>query len=292
MIIHHYHHLKEFLGLYRDTCEWFKSIGFEWVGTRYGTYEKHFLAFEHAAELGNASSANIEVKRAFDNAYLEANEIVRVYSDLKSIEQSEFHEQLKKVLTGQEYRGRVDNDQARDFLFELSIAARFLRANYEVELTGLCDIVAEIPEGKVYIECKRMKSLNKIPKNIKKAVDQIRKRIGRNNSTKVFGLVAANVTDLVGSPTFFSPDSPQAATDLHRTLSNKFLSEQFRELTPKSTSKRLLGTMVESSSMWYLSERSPVSGLAYTRHTNFIKLAKPEIMENLAPSICNQDIAI
>jgi hypothetical protein len=292
MTLHNYRDLKDFLGLYRDTCEWFTSIGFEWAGTRYGTYEKHFYDFERAAESGDEPSVNIDVKRAFDNSYLEANEIVRVYSDLKHIDQSGFHEQLKKVLSGQEYRGQVDNDQARDFLFELSTAARFLRAGFEVELTGVCDIVAEIPEGTLYIECKRMKSLNKIPKNIKKATEQIKKRIGRNPSTKLLGLVAANVTDLVISPTFLSPDSPEAATELHRTLSNKFLGEQFRELTPKSTSKRLLGTMVESSSMWYLSERSPVSGLAYTRHTNFIQLAMPEIIEKLGPRICNQDIAI
>lgn len=265
-------------------------MGFEWAITRYGAYEKHFSDFERFAESGDKSSINIDVKRAFDNAYLEANEIIRVYSDLQHIDQSDFQGQLRKVLGGQEYRGRVDNDQARDLLFELSTAARFLRAGYKVELSGPCDIVAEIPEGRVYIECKRIKSIKKISKNIKKATMQIKKRIGRNLRAKALGLVAVNVTDLISFPSFLMPDSPKAATELHRTLSNKFLNDQRSELTPKSASRRLLAVMVESSAMWYLSERSSISGLAYTRHTNFIQLAEPRVIEALAPRICNQDI--
>jgi len=191
---HYYRDLRDFLCLYRETCEWFSSIGFEWADTRYGIYENHFAKFEELAELKGASSVDIEIKHAFDNAYLEANEIVRVYSDLRQFEHTQFYEQLRKALSGQEYRGRVDNDQARDFLFELSTATRFLRAGCEVELSEVCDIVAEIPEGTIFIECKRMKSVNKIAKNIKKASEQIKKRIGKKPSTKLMGMVQADTT--------------------------------------------------------------------------------------------------
>jgi hypothetical protein len=282
--------LDDLLGLYRETCLWFSELGFEWATTRYGIYEKHFARFVAAATLGDGTPIDMDFKRAFDSAYLEANEIVRVYSDLKQFEKTQFLDQLKKVLSGQEFRARVDNDQARDFLFELSTAARFLRASFPVTLSGVCDVVAELPEGRLFIECKRVKSANRITKNVKKAAEQIKSRIGMDRSKKAMGLIAINITDLIDSPSDLAPDSPQAAQALHRTLANTFLANHLDELRPRSTSKRLLGAMIENSAMWYFSERSPIAGMAYTRHTNFIQLAKPGILETLAPKLSNHDI--
>lgn len=290
MIKQYTHELTDFFDLYREACTWFSLLGFKWAETRYGIYENIFENFISIAESGNRSSFSIENKRAFDNAYLEANEIIRVYTDLQGTNTNQFLEQLEKVLSGQEVRGLVDNDQARDFLFELSTASRFLRANYEVVLSSICDVVVTLPESKLYIECKRIKSPTNIVKNVKKATKQIKKRMGKATSKKSLGLVALNVKDLIVFPSNLAPDSMNSATELNRTLANTFLSNHLEQLTPKSSSKRLLGAMIECSSMWYLSGRSPISGLSYTRHTNFISLEKPEILEVLIPKICNQDI--
>lgn len=282
--------LEELFKLYNDACEWFSTLGFSWGITRYGTYKKHFDKFQELAASRNDSSFNIEMKNAFDNAYLEANEIIRVYSALKQLVNSEFYKQLKHVLSGQEYRGLVDNDTARDFLFELSTAARFLQAGYKVKLSGLCDVVVENMEGDIFIECKRIKSTSKIAKNIKAASEQINNRLKANPSKKVLGLVAVNVTDLIQNSSMLLPDSPQAAMECQQIIANAFLSKHSENLTPKSRSKRLLGIMIECSSIWHLSERSPIIGIPYTRHTNFITLAKSEILEPLGSRICNQDI--
>lgn len=288
----YYHDMKGLFELYRDSCGWFSNIGLEWVGTRYETYERHFSDFETFAESRDTTSVSLEFKRAFDNAYIEANEIVRLHSELQAIEKSQFIEQLKIVLSGQEFRGQVDNDKARDFFFELSTAARFLRAGYEVSMSGVCDVVASLPEGRLFIECKRVKSLKTIAKNVQKASEQIKQRIGKKQSNNSLGLIAINVTDLMARPDglVLAPDSPQAAAALHKALTKSFVDKYSSELISKSTSKRLLGSMIESSAMWYLSDRSPVSGFSYTRHTGFIQKAKPEVLEALAPRICNQDI--
>jgi hypothetical protein len=284
------HGLDDLLTMYRETCSWFSELGFECAATRYGTYERHFTRFVSAATSPDGTSIDMEFKRAFDSAYLEANEIIRVYSDLKHFEKTQFLDQLKKVLSGQEFRAQTDNDQARDFMFELSTAARFLRAGFPVTLSGVCDVVAELPQGRLFIECKRVKSPNRIAKNVKKAAEQIKSRMSKYLSKKSMGLIAINVTDLIDSPRYLAPDSPRAAAAVHRTLANTFLANHLEEFKPRSTSNRMLGVMIENSSMWYFSERCPVSGLAYTRHTNFIQLAQPEILGTLAPKLSNQDI--
>src|ERR1700730_9868462 len=110
------HGLDDLLRLYRETCSWFSELGFEWAATRYGTYERHFTRFASAATSPDGTAIDMEFKRAFDSAYLEANEIIRVYSDLKYFEKTQFLDQLKKVLSGQEFRAQADNDQARDFM--------------------------------------------------------------------------------------------------------------------------------------------------------------------------------
>lgn len=284
------HELGDFLTQYRNTCNWLDSIGLDWIKTRYGVYEKRFNAFESAALATEKPKIELADKRAFDNAYHEANEIIRISNDLKKLEKTEFMEQIKKVLSGQEYRAMADNDQARDFLFELSTAARFARAGYNVSLTGLCDVVVEIPEGPLFVECKRLKSVKKIEKNVTKALTQIERRMSGTKSKSPLGLVALNVTDLIEWPRNLAPDSPKAAMELQRSIASNFLREKSERLTPSTKKKRILGSLVECSSIWYLSEKSEISGLNYARHTNFLSISKPEVLEKLAPMICNQDI--
>lgn len=282
--------LDEFLNLYKEACNWFSQLELEWVETRYGIYEEHFAQFKRHAQSSDADSIDIDCKSAFDNAYLEANEVVRVYADLRNFEQSEYMTQLRRVMKGDEFRAQTENDQARDFIFELSTAARFLRGNFPVILSGVCDVVVQIPEGRLFIECKRIKSKKTIAKNVKIASGQLKKRMGRKTSKKVYGLVAINVTDLVEGPKIILPDSPQAIQSVHRKIANKFLSDYVDKLKPLTSSKRMLGAMVENAAMWYLSDRSQIQGVSYNRHTNFLQLQKPEILERLAPVICNQDI--
>jgi hypothetical protein len=60
------HDLKAMFGLYRETCAWFSQLGFDWVVTRYGNYERHFADFEAYAACSDSSSVSLEFKQAFD----------------------------------------------------------------------------------------------------------------------------------------------------------------------------------------------------------------------------------
>lgn len=289
---HYQHQIHDVFEKYSKVCEWFDDLGFTYTKTRYGIYKRHFDDFDRFSKNSELLPDDLlPWKRSFDNAYVEANEIIRVQNDLKQINSEEFFDQIKKVVSGQEFRGNSDNDQARDFLFELSVAARFIRAGYHVSLTGVCDVVAKLgAEGVLFIECKRVKSEKNLAANVKKANKQIAKRVKSSISHKVAGLVAVNITDLIPKVNNFFPDTPGAGTAIHRGISKNFNSTHIREFAEGMT-KDALGVMCESSTMMYFSKESLTPRLMYSRHTSFLPYKKGSTLEHLAPKICNQDIS-
>lgn len=284
------HDFEDLLKMYDEVCGWFSSLGFEYSRTRYGIYKKHVTSFV-AINNGENTVDNLnEFKESFDNAYLEVNEIIRIYNSLKDINSTEFIAQIKKVISGREFRGNMDGDQARDFLFELSIATRFLRAGYTVSLTGICDVVVDLgQDGTLYVECKRIKSEKKLADNVKKANKQISTRIKASFSNKVYGLVAINITDLIPKTNMMFPSSEKEATIIHRRVSNKYVLERINKFTV-GINKKCFGVMCESAIMNHLSIKSTKRGFTYSRHTEFIPYSDNKIYEKLAPILSNQDI--
>lgn len=290
---HFIHQLDDVFDMYSEVCEWFNELGFEFSRNRYGKYKKHFDSF---IEMGTTKSKIenkdeiLDFKRGFDNAYIEANEIIRVYNNLKAIESTQFIEQIKKTLSGQEFRANSDNDQARDFLFELSVACRFIKAGFNVSLTGVCDVVVDLSDGgTLFIECKRIKSENKIEANVKKANKQITKRIKTVPSSKARGLLAVNITDLLPKTNMFFPDTVQASTAIHRGASNNFVKQRILNFAAGMNNK-CLGVMCESAMMHYLSGHAVASGLMYSRHTEYLPYADSPLFESIVKKISRQDI--
>ncbi len=286
------HQLNSLISLYAEACEWLGDLGIAYSKNRYGLYKQSFEKFTALANKPNALEDEdlLGFKREFDNAYLEVNQLIRIYDSLRGVDSGEFIEQVKKVASGQEFRASSENDQARDFLFELSVASRFIKAGYKTTLTGICDVVVDLlDDGMLFVECKRIKSQAKIGTNIKKASKQISSRMDYESSSKIYGLIAINVTDLLPSVSFLRPSSTQAGTAVHRTLSNNFIKTNLEDIASGGHGKSL-GIMCVSEMMTHLLVDSTTPGLFYSRHTTFIPYSKSRVLETLAPKISNQDI--
>lgn len=197
------HEFSGLLSKFEEVCAWFDSLGFRFAISRYGIYHKNLQKLKELSNgekiLKDTSDENlVAIIKEMMNSHVEANEIIRIYNDLKGLDIQEYLDQIKKVITGQEFRATSESDPARDFLFELSMAARFLRAGYKISLKSICDIEVKLPDGRIlFVECKRVKSLKKLSKNIKNANQQIVRRIKDSSSLKNIGMVAVNVTDLL-----------------------------------------------------------------------------------------------
>lgn len=283
------HHLDEIFEEFAKVCDWFDTLGFSYTRTRYGAYEKSFRQIQELAKQPTLDTEELtKAKSKFDNAYLEVNEVIRVYDALKTAEASDIFDQIKKITSGAEYRG--ETDQSRDFLFELSVAARFIKAGFNTMVTGISDVTIALNEElTLYVECKRVKSARRIGRNISKATKQIKKRVEATHQGKGVGIVALNLTDLVTAPKNIYPDQQEAGTQIHRFLLKKLISEHTAEIQ-HGFSVDSLGLMIESSMMFYLSKRYGTAALSYSRHTSYFDYGNGDLFETFPPILSNQDI--
>ncbi|MEZ9627842.1 hypothetical protein [Aliivibrio fischeri] len=287
------HKFEELLAMYEEVCHWFDELGFSYTRHRYGVYKKHLESFLRMAEEKSFPKDKEELltfKTGFDSAYIEVHEIIRIYNALRNIESSEFLEQIKKVTSGREIRQKEGDDQARDFLFELSVASRFIKAGYSVSLTSVCDVVVDLgKDGILFVECKRIKSHSKIATNVKKANKQLTKRIKAGKTSKVRGLVAINITDLLPYTLDLQPDSAASVTYIHRGVSNEFTSENLTSLAV-GMNRKCLGVMCESSKMQYFSKDADIAGFSCSRHTDYVPYFATPLFKKLSKLLSNQDI--
>ncbi|MCU1736895.1 MULTISPECIES: hypothetical protein [unclassified Pseudomonas] len=87
-----------------------------------------------------------------------------------------------------------DKVQSHDFVFEFLMGARFALANggsNKVSLSGQGDITVE---GEIAVECKNIRSLNNLVKNVDKAKDQIEERATKGEVK--FGIIALDISNV------------------------------------------------------------------------------------------------
>lgn len=87
----------------------------------------------------------------------------------------------------------ASNDNSRDFMYELLIAAYFKSKGFRIEFNDMADVVAFKNSDTLYIECKRLTSPNSLEKNLKKAEKQLASRTDKN----AYGLVFIDIANCI-----------------------------------------------------------------------------------------------
>lgn len=282
------HNFSKVLDKYSVVCNWLQTLGFDYSSSRYGIYKRLFHELISAINKRDYNGDISDLFRKFRPAYIEMNEIIRTYNALNGMESSEFVAQLAKVVSGKAFSS--NGEESRNFLFELNTATRFIKAGYSVKLNNVCDVVVDLgPNGKLFVECKRVSSEGKLSQNIKKASKQISVRIKESVSKKVKGLIAINVSELLPDTTSFHPSSFLAATRIHRGTSNQFCRSHFDKIRDGESDK-CIGVMLESAKMFVLSEDASKGGFIYSRHAEFCGYSSSDLLSRLAPDLSNHDL--
>ncbi len=285
---YHFHRLPDVLDLYEEVCGWMDEHGIDYKSTRFGFYRKVFDRIERISKL-KLDVDIYDIKDSFENAYIEIHRIARIYNSISKLDSTQFISQLKKIASGQEFSAQSDHDPARDFAFELSVAARFIKAGYKVSIDGIADVEVDLDNRyKLFVECKRIKSYSKIRHNSRKALRQIGKRIPSKPGMKYRGMIALNLTDLIPRiPGVVS--SPHAATARHRFAVNRFIEDHFESIYQVGSNK-MLGVMCVSEMMFHEDNKGEPS-LMYSRHTVFLPSGTDPDFERLSGEISNHDIS-
>lgn len=177
-----------------EVCDWLKSLGVFTASNRFATYLTLLKSFRRD------KPESLQSDESFLNyitALAEASELIRIRKWLGQVDSATYLEQLKKVTSGKAFQSQVGADPARDFAFEMSIAARFLAAGYPIDVTSAADTIAHVGRQRIYVECKRVQSPLKVMKRLGEARDQLLTRLKADMSSKSRGLVACKITQVL-----------------------------------------------------------------------------------------------
>ncbi len=189
---------NEILDKLNDTKNWLQRIRLDVSNSRFSEILQYM-------EIINEHHQKKEVEtliRNYDNeilwyATLESIaflEIHKAFSILKDHQIPRF--KLMEILQGPFLPRHEDpkkqNIHARNTLFELQIAAKFKNAG--IDIIGFDDVDFIFKGYKFNAQCKRIHSTKMIGKNIKKAIDQVSKKIDENENTK--GIICLSIDKL------------------------------------------------------------------------------------------------
>jgi len=237
------HKSQELTSKGKEALEWLREHG---GSVRADRYHSYIRSIEHFGEDGKSPDTEDEFYK-FLNSHSEINELIRVYEALQSIESSHYQNTLKRIASGKVFRGASSHEPERDFLYELSVASRILRAGYEVELNQLSDIVTVVDGRRVYVEVKRIKSKGQLGKRISEANKQLVRRISHDSSSQSIGFAAIGLTDLMnpGNSMAFVEDA-EALRKLNADLLHSFVAENDADFQ-RGLTNRCLGVLADFS---------------------------------------------
>lgn len=149
-------------------------------------------------KLGKIKNDLENIEKLDKKSIAKVSEIVTKFNTINEIFRNnvEFNSrELVKIIEGKHDYDLDSNEGYNDSFFELSMALRFLLASKEakpkINLESECDVIVD---NKTAIECKYIHSLSNIIKNIKKANDQIDKRV-ENGQAKI-GFIALDLSNI------------------------------------------------------------------------------------------------
>src|SRR5690554_6092545 len=111
----------QFISQYDESIDWLDSLGLPYSRTRFGKYKKAINSIPELFE--NANKIGLEEFKERVNICIrsmsETAEILRIHKEYTNRENVDFIDQLKKVMSGRQFRNESNKDPARDFSFEL-----------------------------------------------------------------------------------------------------------------------------------------------------------------------------
>lgn len=170
--------------------------------TRVGKYHRLF------SDLAKCQIANtldeflhIYTFEEWVNAAHEAAEIIRIHEGLQRVNDLTLTSRLRDALSGHELFVLDSDDRSgRDFTFELAVAAKFARRGYEINFGADADVEAVVMGTEVYVECKRLKSANKIQRRVKEGLKQLSRRYDSSAAPAAArGILALSIGKTVNS---------------------------------------------------------------------------------------------
>ncbi|WP_019529842.1 hypothetical protein [Dasania marina] len=181
---------------YLQALAWIQNLGVSFSSGR----TKHYENIISRWSTGYQSASEQEAKDIFPDfvssmfEIMDFIDIYRALHNVSTVELGPIAQKLQKGINGpiNSVEESEKSSTARNFIFEALVAARSHRPNNGVEtiFNSTSDTGIKIDKHNIYIECKRLTSLDKLESNVRKACNQLESSIKRDVSAQARGIVA------------------------------------------------------------------------------------------------------
>lgn len=230
-----------------EACAWLESLGINYSPTRVGRYKAIFSALAKHQLAGTLSAFYDEYTfEAWVNAAHEVAEVVRMFEGLSRNSDPHLTSRLRETLKSHElYVLDTQDRSGRDFSFELSIAAKFAQCGYAINFGHEADLKVAIGSYMFFVECKRLKSAQKVQRRIKDGLDQLHKHyVKSEDPTSSRGLLALSISRTVNPDLgFLEGDSPESIGEKAFKHNAAFI-DKYKVYWQTKVDRRTLGVAV------------------------------------------------
>ncbi|WP_313807825.1 hypothetical protein [Flavobacterium sp.] len=170
---------------FEKVLEWLEKLGIRTDIGRIAAYRQYFSELIDVPK----NETILTIHRA--NISRELFELVWIYQNFLDYDSEKIINHVKKTLKGVVAINleKANDQSSRNYLFELRAASYFIKAGYKIDLDSDCDLIAYNDKEKIYVECKRLSSKDKITERIKEASKQLDKRLSQDSSKNTYGII-------------------------------------------------------------------------------------------------------
>jgi hypothetical protein len=171
--------------------QYLETKGLKPLNTRVGEYLRFF------ERLVSHKCSEEEIRTKLVSVIREIDEWLWVYKGLLIKEPKNIFDLVDKAMGGPHLaRDENENTFPRNTQLELRICSYFLQNGFEVDVSSSSDLIVQVNEVPVFVECKRLNSPTQVLKRAKEAKKQLHKRYKSINGPSN-GIVVLDVSRVI-----------------------------------------------------------------------------------------------
>ncbi|MBK7490695.1 MAG: hypothetical protein KBF68_01160 [Nitrosomonas sp.] len=243
---------------YMATMNWMAELGIKLKPGRTSHYEK---IIEHWKDTYKTATTNErqQIFPDFVSSMFEISDFVSIYKAFGSIPVHQLTSVIEKLQKG--VNGPINaadetpkSTDARNFLFEAVVAAKAHRPNKGIEaiLNARSDTGISLNGKKIWVECKRVTTVNKIESNVRVASSQLESILAGEIGSGHRGIVALDVSKILnqGDQIFVTRNDSELLASVDRIM-DRFIEEHSHiwQQVYKRRHKKIIGTIIKFSFM-------------------------------------------
>jgi hypothetical protein len=243
---------------YSAAMRWMAGLGVKLNPGRTSHYEGIVGHWKDAYKTATADEGR-QIFPDFVSSMFEVFDFVNIYKAFKGVPADQLTSIVGKL--GKGVNGPVnaadetpDSTAARNFLFEAAVAAKVHRPDKGIEaiLDARSDTGISLSGKKLWVECKRVTTIDKIESNARKASSQLETVLAREVGSGHRGIVALDVSKILnrGDKIFVTRNDDELLASVNRMI-DQFIEKHSHiwERVYQRRQRKIIGTIIRFSFM-------------------------------------------